>query len=148
MDNFGPLNGELMYKLKNTKPREDGIFGTLTDDKGTVLAVTLTHAYLQPDGTFKGKTPAGTYTCKRGNHRLHSMTHDFETFEIMNVPNHVNILFHWGNFNRDSDGCFLLGEHVVTSPVDKKQMITDSKKAFNAFMAGLVGVDEFELTVS
>lgn len=138
----------MVYQLKNTEFREDGVFGALTDENGNLLAVTLTHAYLQPDGTYKGKTPNGTYVCKRGLHRLHSMDHDFETFEITNVPGHTNILFHWGNFNRDSDGCFLLGEALARSPINKTQIITDSKKAFHAFMDRLVGVDEFELVIS
>lgn len=135
-------------KLVNKEFREDGIFGELLDDNGNRIAVTLTHAYLQPDGTYGSKTPNGTYTCKRGMHRLHSMTHDFETFEITNVPNHTNILFHVGNFNRDSEGCFLLGETVVTSPVDKVQVISDSKKAFEVFMDKLVGVGEFQLEIT
>lgn len=74
------------------------------------------------------------------------MTKDFQTFEIMDVPGHDNILFHWGNYNKDSEGCVLLGKAEV-SQANGQHMITSSKETFDIFMKYLAGVNEFTLTV-
>ena len=121
--------------LTRTRYTEDGIFGELSMD-GRFLAVTLEHSY-----QCVPKLPGGLYLCVRGGHRLEGMPADFQTFEVTGVPGHSGILFHWGNYNRDSDGCILLGGGAL----DK--MITDSRRAFANFMAALSGVERFQLTV-
>jgi len=128
-------------KLIRTDFRPDGIFGKLLDDSGTQLAVTLEHSY-----NNLPKIPDGDYTCQRSQHRLHGMTQDFETFQVMNVPGHDNILFHWGNFNKDSEGCILLGESIAqTGP---QEMITNSRASWQKFMDTLSGCQTFDLAVS
>jgi hypothetical protein len=118
-----------------------GIFGKLSDESGNVIDVTLEHSF---DGL--PKLAVGTYTCKRGMHRLHNMTADFETFEVLGVPpfngNPVTgLLLHWGCFNRDSEGCVLVGT------IAQADMITGSRVAFAKFMALQDGFDTFILTV-
>lgn len=126
---------------------KDGIFGVLRDESDNVIAVALEHAYPK-DSRFLPKLPDGTYTCKRGMHRLHGMTNAFETFEICGVPGHTNILFHWGNYNKDSEGCVLLGRRVVQNPDSpKEQMITSSKNTFLKFMDIQKGINQFTLIV-
>lgn len=120
--------------------RPDGIFGILYDAEGDQIACTLEHSYAD-----RPKLPVGTYVCIRGQHRLHDMTQDFDTFEITGVPGHTNILFHWGNYNRDSEGCVLLGRGVTDSPVG--WMVTSSRATFARFMLDLEGIDSFQLTV-
>ena len=115
-------------RLDRLQRRREGIFGDLSIN-GEHLAQTLEHAYESADGQFYPKVPAGTYTCKRGAHRLHG------------------ILFHCGNFNRDSEGCVLLG-NSVTKQENGEQMLTGSKDAFARFMARLEGQETFELTVA
>jgi hypothetical protein len=133
-------------KLVRTAFREDGIFGELRDDSDNVIAVTGEHAYVQSDGSFAPKTPAGTYTCQRGQHQLHSMTSPFITFQIMDVPNCTNILIHMGNWPQiDSDGCTLVGEKLV--PSAKGQMVTNSLATFHKFLELQEGLDQFELVV-
>ncbi len=121
---------------------QDGIFSELTDNVGLHVAFCLEHAYPTADGGWFAKIPAGVYKCLRGQHRLAGMTAPFETFEISNIPGHSNILFHAGNFNRDSEGCILLGESISGS------MILNSKKVFGSFMNMQAGVDSFLLTVA
>lgn len=133
-------------KLVRNQLRSDGVFGELFDDKGVLLAYTLEHSYQQPDKSWLSKLPDGQYICVRGPHRLHGMTQDFETFEITGVKGHSNILFHMGNFNKDSEGCVLLGNAVLTQK-NGSEMVVNSKVTFNKFMAGLLGVKEFMLTV-
>ncbi len=106
--------------------------------------MTLEHAY-QEGELWLPKMKLGSYTCQRGMHRLNGMEQDFETFEITAVPGHTNILFHWGNWTKDSEGCVLLGEALAES--SEGEMITNSKATFAHFMERLAGVDSFTLTV-
>jgi hypothetical protein len=119
-----------------------GIFGVLEDESGKALFMTLEHAFraLDRDG-YEAKLPAGEYLCKKGLHRLASMADPFETFEVKNVPGHWGILFHAGNFNRDSNGCILIGSGA------NQAMITGSRTAFAQFMELQKEVSEFNLTV-
>jgi len=123
--------------------RTDGIFSTCVDENDEKVMVTLEHAY--GDKPLP-KVPPGEYVCRRGNHRLHGMTEDFETFEVEGIDGHNNILFHWGNYNKDSEGCFLVGSMTLSSQVDD-WMITDSRKTFKKFMDLQEGLDTFQLTV-
>lgn len=132
--------------LKRISCEASGIFGELIQENGERFSWSLEHAYVQPDGTYAPKIIDGTYTCQRSMHRLHNMTKDFETFEVMAVPNHTNILIHWGNWNDDSDGCILVGEAIASSQMTGK-MITNSKKMFAEFMELQKGLDTFTLTV-
>jgi Family of unknown function (DUF5675) len=132
-------------KLTRNKYGQDGILGVLESDIGTEIAVTLEHAYLQDDGSFAPKIPAGVYICKRGMHTLEHHPKPFEAFELQDVPGHTNILIHVGNYNRDSEGCILLGAAVAKQP-NGDVMITASSQAFAALMV-LNDVDEFTLTV-
>ncbi len=125
---------------------KDGIFGNLTCNEASFGCVTLEHSYQNPDGSYSPKTPAGTYTCKRGTHQLAHMTAPFETFEVENVPGHTNILIHVGNFNKDSEGCILVGK-AVTHDDDGVKFITNSKDTFLSFLGLLSGVDELTLTI-
>jgi hypothetical protein len=127
--------------LKRNAFKSAGIFGTLTDESGTQVAVTLEHAYEQTDGTYAPKLPRGVYTCQRGEHQLLGMSVPFTTFEITNVPGHTNILLHKGNFNRDSEGCVLVGTEANDT------MILNSGVAFDKLMALQAGIYNFQLTV-
>lgn len=131
--------------LTRQEYREDGIFSILTDENGKVLAHTLEHAYDDGNGGFAPKIPDGTWVCQRGPHRLHGMTADFITFEITGVAGHSDLLFHWGNWNKDSEGCILMGEGIAQSA--QGQMVTASKVAFQALMDLQNGIDSFTLTV-
>lgn len=130
-----------MYlKLTRNDFRADGIFSTLTDEQDNVLAVTLEHSF-----NNLPVIPSGIYLCVRGDHYLHGMTTPFSTFEITGVEGHVGLLFHWGNFNKDSEGCVLVGEAIGKS--GGAEMITNSRVTFEKLMTLLTGVDQFILTV-
>lgn len=131
----------MKLKLTRLESRAEGIFGILEDGEGTHIAYTLEHAYQLPSGAYEPKVGVGNYTCKRSMHRLHGMTSDFETFQVMDVPGHSNILFHWGNYNSDSDGCILVGAAEVGN------MITSSKLTFAKLMHMLDGLQEIKLEV-
>ncbi|TSA53230.1 MAG: hypothetical protein D4R44_04045 [Actinobacteria bacterium] len=127
--------------LRRTHFNSDGILGVLLDAYNDQLAVTLEHSY---EG--KPKLPAGVYQCQRGMHRLHTNPNQsFETFEVLKVPGHDGILFHAGNWQKDSDGCILLGRVCTNS--SEGCMITQSQVTFARFMEEMAGIDSFELTV-
>lgn len=126
--------------LTRTDYLPEGIFGTLEDDQALFFMYTLEHSYLDGE-VYNPKIPKGTYTCVRGKHQLEHMTEPFETFEITGVPNHDHILFHVGNYNKDSQGCVLLGLDLSGDEV------IDSRKAFEIFMECQRGVNEFTLEV-
>lgn len=130
--------------LKRTDSTADGIFSDLLDPSGNRIACTLEHAYDSGhgDGSYAAKVQPGTYKCVRGQHQLHGMKFPFTTFEITGVVGHTDILFHVGNYNRDSEGCVLLGDAI--SPVNT---LVGSKDAFNRFMLLLTDIDNFKLTV-
>lgn len=118
-----------------------GVFGTLKDENDNEVCVTLEHAYSSLAPGWFPKVPLGTYECQRGQHQLASMTSPFETFQIMDVPGHSNILFHCGNLEDDSEGCVLLGT------ARSAEMVTQSRAAFAKFMALQNGCDSFTLIV-
>ena len=125
-------------ELRRVDKRPDGIMSELYC-RGKVIANTMEHSY---DG--QPKLSDGVYTCVRGTHRLHNGI-PFVTFEVTGVPGHSGILFHVGNWNKDSDGCILVGDAVVDS--SQGRMITNSKVMFADLMALQAGVDSFTLTV-
>lgn len=125
--------------LKRTKKDLTGIYGDLYTEDGKFIAKTLEHAYLA-DGGVVPKVPHGDFRCVRGNHQLHSGL-KFETFMVTGVPNHQGILFHVGNYNRDSEGCILLGL------VDIPDGIGKSGDAFRQFMELQKDRQEFFLKV-
>jgi len=150
-------------RLKRDKYQLDGIFsGLLTDDIAEdEVAIILEHAYDRDDpevasaaGAYPNtplipKLTPGVFICRRGPHELEDGT-KFETFEITGIPGHSGIVFHWGNFNKDSKGCPLMGDQEVIgySPNSPPtEMITNSRKTFAKFMDLQAGLDSFILTV-
>lgn len=124
--------------------RKDGIFYVVLLD-GIKLCWALTHAYPALDGKgWEPKTPDGEYIAKRGTHTLHNGV-PFETFEITGVPGHSGILFHKGNFNRDSEGCYLLGELDTSNAAWD---VLSSGIAFGKFMTALEGFDNVALRIA
>ncbi len=133
-------------RLVRLQKRSDGVFSRLYNDHGVPIAFTLEHAYPAIDSdSWVAKIPNGTFTCVRGIHCLHNGV-PFPTFEITGVAGHKNLLFHAGNFDKDSEGCCLIGRDIVTQ-ADGSEMVTDSKRTFGEFMSNLHDINEFSLVV-
>lgn len=130
-----------MNKLRRTDWRDDGVFGEFTfEGDEAPCMVTLEHAYEK-----EAKVSPGVYTCRRGMHQL-GAGFPFETFEILGVKGHSGILFHAGNYNKDSHGCVLCGQAIHVQP-NGEWMITASRATFEKWREKLAGVDEFQLEV-
>lgn len=133
--------------LRRVSATKDGIISELMDEKFNFVALCLEHAYPNTeDGTFHAKIPIGEYKCVRGNHRLHEEDKEFETFEVTKIADHSGILFHVGNYNKDSDGCILVGEGFGAK-LDGGKMIVKSKEAFKKLMDLQKECDSFDLKV-
>jgi len=86
------------------------------------------------------RIPGGTYSCKVKNSARFGMT-----FEIKNVPQRSDILFHKGNTSADTRGCICIG--LEARPKEKPPTITKSSLAFQLFLALLENTESFELRI-
>ena len=66
-----------------------------------------------------------------------------ETFKIRNVPGRKDVLFHWGNWSSNTEGCILLGSGLMDNP----RGISNSRTAFDKFMSLLQGHSQAHLTI-
>lgn len=125
-------------RLERTCSTPYGVFGRLLGEDGEQLMVTLEHSY-----GGQAKLAPGEYRCVRhAPNRL-----PYETFMVTGVPDFQGqrvdgILIHIGNFNRDSEGCVLVG---LSEGV---RMILSSHAAFERLMGLQAGLQEFRLTVA
>ena len=84
--------------------------------------------------------PQGRYTIK-----LHRSPRFGLTYQVIDVPERSQILFHAGNTHKDTHGCILLG--LQYGKLDKETAILASKSAFTKFMELMNGVTEAQLIV-
>tara|TARA_R110000772_G_scaffold76180_1_gene164772 strand:+ start:1748 stop:2137 length:390 start_codon:yes stop_codon:yes gene_type:complete len=82
--------------------------------------------------------PEGDYICKRVDSPRYG-----NTFQVQDVEGRTHILFHWGNYERNTLGCILVGLTQIPS----KDMIGSSRKGFAKFIKHTQGVNEFTLTI-
>lgn len=115
-------------------------YGHLSDDEGRVFTVTLE----PPEPKC---IPCGTYQFYRRKSHLDGGTgkHDYDVFELSNVPGRDAIELHIGNVVADTDGCVCVGQSFGT--VEGQHGIINSKVAFDRFMATMHGIDSGTLTV-
>jgi len=125
-----------LIRLEKT---DAGTFGVLLIDRQAVC-VTLE----PPD---KGNAsdisciPEGIYQCKKVD-----SPHFGATYEITDVPERTNILFHPGNIRADTHGCVLLGRQYGLLGGDRA--ILHSGATFKDFLSTAAGVEGFELSVT
>lgn len=114
-------------------------FGILLRASGIPFALTLERPWLD---NKKGVSciPARSYLCQR------IVSPKFgETFQVVNVPDRDEILFHKGNINEDSHGCIIIGEEF--NEIFGEDGITASEKGFREFMKQQDGENTFYLTI-
>jgi hypothetical protein len=84
--------------------------------------------------------PVGRYTIKP------KISPKFgNTWEVMNVPERSQILFHAGNTHKDTHGCILLG--LQFGKLGNETAILASRSAFLQFLQKMADVKESELLV-
>jgi len=115
-----------------------GTFGVLRVNK-SVFCITLE----PPDRlneAFKSSIPAQQYICRR-----HKSPKFGETFMVMNVPGRDSVLFHSGAEVRHTAGCIILAQ--FKAKLLNNRSVANSGDTFRAFMAMMVGVGFFHLTI-
>ena len=85
--------------------------------------------------------PAGEYVFRRSYYNAGK----YPVFEAENVPGRSQILIHIGNGAADTEGCILIGMHLISR--SDGLAVYPSRPAFNEFMASLKGEDAFTLVV-
>jgi len=115
-----------------------GTFGVLIID-GVVFCCTLEPPD-QLNQTSISSIPAQQYICER-----YKSTNHPNTFQVMNVPGRTKILFHAGNFLRNTEGCILLGQYFGKLKNSRGTM--NSGKTFERFMEIMEDVDKFHFTI-
>ena len=84
--------------------------------------------------------PNGVYGVrKRGGEE--SSKYKYQHLEVLDVPQRDNILFHVGNYPKDTLGCILVGNTRALN------FVGDSKKAFYNLMYDLGDYDRIELII-
>lgn len=75
---------------------------------------------------FMSCIPVGTYHCVP-----YSGTKYKGVYKVLNVPDRKDILIHWGNWEKDTMGCILLG--FGAGMLSRKPAVTNSKIAVKYF---------------
>ncbi|MCI0551090.1 MAG: DUF5675 family protein [Anaerolineae bacterium] len=115
-----------------------GTFGVLRH--GNIPFVLTMELPWQDNQSNVSCIPPGRYQCVR------VLSPQFgDTFEVLNVPGREHILFHKGNYLRNTKGCILVGEKFEGPP--SSPYIVDSGHAFEEFKMLLAGHKEFWLTI-
>jgi hypothetical protein len=83
--------------------------------------------------------PAGFYKCVP-----YSGTRFKDVYLVQNVPGRSAILFHWGNYERDTVGCILIGN--ASGMLGGRVAVLSSVDAFKRFRY-LIGKKPFDLTI-
>jgi len=121
---------------------EFGTFGILKIQK-EVFCFTL-----EPPDTLNTRSessiPAQQYICKR-----HISPKFGETFWIKDVPGRSFIMFHWGNWIKNTLGCILLGSTILKLKNETNQRgVGNSGNTFKEFMDLLEGFNKAHLTIT
>ncbi len=85
------------------------------------------------------RIPAGIYKCAP-----YSGVRFKNVYLIKDVPNRTGVLFHWGNVEKDTEGCILLGNRV--GELNGEPAVLNSRACFKRFR-DLIGNNEFLLTI-
>ena len=117
----------MILDLKRIASRDDGTFGVLLAE-GAPFAVTLERPW-RDNRRGESCIPAGDYLCTRVNSPKFGMT-----WQVRDVPNRSEILFHSGNVFGDSHGCILVAERFVVWQ-DGSAAISDSRVGMAEFLA-------------
>jgi len=115
-----------------------GTFGVLKIDKQVFCATLEPSDLLNMRG--KSSIPAQQYRC----HRQYSTNFGW-TFKVNDCPGRTGILFHAGNYVKDTAGCIILGQYF--GKLKDNRGVLNSGNTFKKFMDIMDGQDEFHLTI-
>lgn len=127
-----------LLTLKRVSYEAEGTYGILLFEQ-IPLVLTLENPWLDNIRSISC-IPSGQYLC------MPYFSNRFPgTFQVMDVSERTNIIFHKGNVVGDTRGCILLGSRFGT--LDGKAAILESRRAFKAFMNLVDSWDSFLLNI-
>jgi hypothetical protein len=88
---------------------------------------------------FESCIPEGRYPCARVNSPRFG-----PTWAVKRVPDREDILFHAGNYPKDTDGCILLGQMLS----EQEYSVLQSRKAVEEFMADTHDLTQMDLFIT
>lgn len=93
----------------------------------------------QRETSIDSRIPGGFYRCEPFNGAKYK-----DVYEIKDVPGRTNILFHWGNFEKDTLGCILIGNQAGI--ISGMPAVLNSVVTFQEFRK-IIGKKSFDLTI-
>lgn len=140
-----------MLTLLRSENTDDGVFGVLRGVPHLATPLYTVEEEWHDNQRRISCIPAGKYKLVRTVYHKHN----YETFEVTNVPGRTRILLHPAQTEEDVEGCIGLGlSRGTLSRTDEeskivrvKPAVMQSRKAFALFMAAMTGVNEDELVV-
>lgn len=126
----------MKYQLDRVKTNYHGTFGVFSID-GLPVCVTLEETWLQ-NLRNESCIPEGVYDVVK-----YSGTKYKDVWLIKGVPNRSAILIHWGNTERNTAGCILVGKYFAR--FGDRHGIADSKRTVEMLRRKLP--DQFQLYI-
>jgi len=124
--------------LKRTHHLQEATLGQLfIEDVTTDPIYTLENP--ERETTKDSRIPAGVYQCRPFNGQKYK-----DVYIVANVPNRSAILLHWGNTEKDTQGCILLGNRL--GQLNGEPAVLQSKRCFERFRS-VIGKNEFILEI-
>lgn len=117
-------------RIENNDICTVGNFFGYLDDKLIFESVSIENPKIGPERKQDLAIPAGTYTLDRRISPAFSKSFEGRPlFWVYNdeVPKDRYILIHHGNYEKDTEGCILLGTSIVRNNEGKAHMISSSK---------------------
>lgn len=131
---------ELMeIEIKRRIENEHGTFGELFKD-GSLVAVTLERPWMNNQKDVSC-IPAGEYVCKP-----HESPRFGFCYQVQDVPGRTDILFHKGNWLKETLGCVLVGRRW--DHPNRPTMILESELGLRNFHQKVDGFPVFGLKVT
>ena len=130
---------QMKVKLIRYDEDKDGTFGVLLID-GKAFCSTLEPVDRDNRANVSCIPGDAIYKCEAVESPRYG-----KTFEVVDVPGRSHILFHAGNFAKDTKGCILLGEHEGKLFGDRA--VLNSGKTFAKFLKKLPPITGFTLEI-
>ncbi len=128
-----------ILQLHRVTTDEQGTFGVLLDGYQLPLCVTVEDAW-RNNQAWHSCIPEGTYFCE-----AYASGKFGNVWEVMEVPDRTDILWHAGNTIADTQGCILPG--LKFGMLGNARAVLDSKDALRGMKSHIGFTDSFVLIV-
>ena len=131
---------EMRQVFLNRIYRTKGVTIGMMRDDSNLYALTLENPWVGNE-TNISCIPEGNYVCEIDKSPKYG-----DVYHVRKVEGRSHILIHWGNYERNTEGCILLGKGLMWDTKDNKEAISQSKETIKSFMESL-NREHFLLTI-